>query len=157
MMERYYRMGIVECLKKYAASVADVQAAKLKPIELPGSSLVAWLVDGTRIRDDISIEFIGGGHHYVYPWIPENEVWIAADTPAAEREAFLVHELYERALMLRGMDYDAAHEMASQLEKHVRDNPEALPGAITTVIAQNERLPVEGVKPAKEAGAKRRA
>lgn len=141
-------------MKKFAAALADVQSAKVKPLDLPGSWLKVWLVDGTRIRDTISIEFIGGGHHYVYPWIPENEVWIEVSVPDADRDSFLVHELHERALMIRGMEYELAHEMANQLEKHVRENPDALAGALTSVIAQNERLPADGVKPGKGAGLK---
>ena len=150
-------MGIQSCLEKYAAAIANIQAAKIKPLDLSGSWLQAWLVDGTHIRDTLSIEFIGGGHHYVYPWIPENEIWIEVSVPDADRDAFLVHELHERALMLRGMEYDAAHEMANQLEKHVRENPGSLPGALISVIAQNERFPVAGVKPGKGAGVKARA
>lgn len=156
-MGRYYQMGIQSCLGKFAAALADIESAKVKSIELANSSLVVWLVDGTRIRDSIATDFIGGGHHYVYAWIPENEIWVEVSTPAADRDAFIVHELHERALMLRGMEYEAAHEMATQLEKHVRENPGAMAGTLTAVIAQNERLPAEGVKPAKEDGAKRRA
>lgn len=157
MLERYYQMGIQSCLEKFAAAVANIESAKIKPIELVGSALTVWLVDGTRIRDEISPDFIGGGHHFVYPWIPENEIFIEVSTPAADRDAYILHELRERAMMIRGMEYEAAHEMATQLEQHVRDNPGAMAGALTAAIAQNERLPAEGVKPVKEDGAKRRA
>lgn len=156
-LRQYYQLGALLCLRKYAAARWDVQAVKIKPIDLPESSLLCWLVDGTRIRDDISVDFVGGGHHYVYPWIPEDEIWIAADTPEADRAAFLVHELRERALMIRGEPYESAHEAANQLEKFVREHPEALKGVLTMVVAQNETPPVANVSSAKDAaGARRR-
>ena len=33
-----------------------------------------FLVDGEYVRDNVTIEFALGGHHYVYDQIPENEI-----------------------------------------------------------------------------------
>ena len=36
-------------------------------------------VDGNHIRDNIYVDYVLGGHHYVYDWIPEDEVWLVDD------------------------------------------------------------------------------
>lgn len=63
-------------------------------------ALTVWLVDGKATRDNFNIDFIGGGHHWRYPWIPGNEIWIEEDVPENERLHFLIHELHERNLMV---------------------------------------------------------
>lgn len=79
-------------------------------------------VDGGKVRDNLSTEFVLGGHHYRYNFIPEDEIWIErliADDQ--DRLAIIAHEIIERALMKsRGMKYDAAHETANKFEIAMR-------------------------------------
>lgn len=78
-----------------------------------------YFVDGKFIRDNIDPDFTEGGHHYVYGWIPESEIWLD-DHNRDELQYILVHELHERSLMAKGVDYDTAHEQANIKEQEAR-------------------------------------
>ena len=54
-----------------------------------------WLVRGRQVRRHLIRNFTMGGHHYVYPQIPENEIWID-DHNYDERAPTIVHEVDER-------------------------------------------------------------
>lgn len=108
------------------ATPGSLDAAKICIWKDVGKKVVVWLVEGTLIRDSLDIDFIGGGHHERFEWIPENEVWIDVDTAPDERKLYAVHELLERNMMRSGMDYDAAHAKASEMEQQYRANPEIL-------------------------------
>jgi hypothetical protein len=88
------------------------------------SGVMVFLVDGRYVRENMSEEFIGGGHHYVYDFIPLMEVWLEDTTRSDEVEFYLVHELRERRLMATGIDYITAHDEANNLEFMLRDNIE---------------------------------
>jgi hypothetical protein len=82
-----------------------------------------YLIDGEYFRDNLDIDFTVGGHHWVYPFIPKNEVWLDeayAEEPK-ELEYFLAHELEEIKHMKKGMKYEEAHALANALEKRIRD------------------------------------
>lgn len=94
---------------------------KAKPIPREEPILTVKLVDGKKTRDTIAVDFIGGGHHLVYPeFIPKDEVWIEQDLAPDEQADILVHELIEYALMKQGMTYTPAHNLANKLEKVFR-------------------------------------
>ena len=115
----------------------SMDAAKIGKIPLPRSNLVVWLVDGAIIRNVEDVEFIGGGHHFRYPWIPRAEIWLEHDTSAEDIRFYLLHELHERGLMCAGMDYENAHAKASEVESDARKNPEGLEPAIVAAILSN--------------------
>ena len=123
------------------ATPGSVDAAKVAKMELPRgvprSGLTVWLVDGTLIRDSVDVEFIGGGHVYRYPWIPEGEIWLENDTPTDDLKFYLLHELCERALMVDGMEYEEAHARATRKEKWCREHPEELDEYISRSIYRN--------------------
>ena len=84
--------------------------------------LKIWIVDGKSVRETYSLEFIDGGHDLVYPeFIPPNEVWLDSSNSPDELPFNVFHEVYERWLMLQGLQYDTAHEYANKLEKMLRD------------------------------------
>jgi hypothetical protein len=87
-----------------------------------------WLVDGPTVRRDFDIDYTEGGTHPRYDWIPELEVWIEDYGKTLEKKFVLLHELYERRLMIRGLDYEDAHQQASQRELACRKNPDELEG-----------------------------
>jgi hypothetical protein len=102
-----------------------------------------WVVNGQMVRDMFFIDFTEGGHDKVYPFIPENEIWLDDDLSLRERKFVLLHELHERNIMAkhkagsmisikRGQSvldknytkiYEDAHVSASELEYHCRHNP----------------------------------
>lgn len=89
-----------------------------------------WIVNARLVRSVFDDDFASGGHDYVYEYVPENEVWIDDTLKAAERPYALLHELHERGLMQKGMDYDRAHAQSSRLERHCRRHPDELHGKL---------------------------
>jgi hypothetical protein len=94
------------------------------------SGLRVWFVKGRLVRSVYDIEFTEGGHEHVYEYVPRGEVWIDDDIHEDERGFVLFHELHERTLMANGMDYDAAHDESSRLEKRLRKHPDELHEAL---------------------------
>lgn len=85
-----------------------------------------WLVDGRLVRSVLEIGFVQGGHYCVYNFVPKNEVWIDNDVLVKERPFVILHELYERGLMKKGLTYSQAHRQASHLEWQARQDPKIL-------------------------------
>jgi hypothetical protein len=79
-----------------------------------------WLVDGKGVRDLFDPNFTEGGHALRYRFIPRREIWIDNALVEQEREFVFAHELHELELMRNGVDYDAAHERALELERVLR-------------------------------------
>lgn len=85
-----------------------------------------WLVSGELVRDLFFLDFTEGGHDKVYSFIPEKEVWIDDDLDLDERKFVVLHELHERTLMSKGMNYDSAHKSSSKIEYYCRKHPKKL-------------------------------
>ena len=83
-------------------------------------ALKVILVDGECVRNSYSVKFVLSGHDKVDKFIPKNEVWLENSLSDFDKRALLVHELWERRLMVGGMGYDDAHERADRLEQSVR-------------------------------------
>jgi hypothetical protein len=90
-----------------------------------------YAVNGAAVREKHT-DFIGGGHHAVYPWIPAHEVWIERMRHGHLEERFLLaHEMAEIVLMqVRKWAYDKAHDAANVVEQRLRvgTNPEVVFG-----------------------------
>jgi hypothetical protein len=91
----------------------------LEKIEQRGKFAI-WIVDGTFLRGHKDEEFTNFGQHFRYPYIPENEFWIDREAAHDEHRFFIEHLLVEHRLMARGMDYDAALEIADRAERKER-------------------------------------
>lgn len=81
-----------------------------------------YFVDGDAVRLQI-VEFSLGGHHYVYPEIPEDEIWVEDTGDRQDNSDNVTHEITERIMMKyvdRDMSYDEAHEVASSIEELLR-------------------------------------
>ncbi|MFA5827799.1 MAG: hypothetical protein WC841_00350 [Candidatus Shapirobacteria bacterium] len=96
-----------------------------------------YAVDGTWIRNNISIMFGHGGHGYVHEFIPQNEIWIATHHPGDSPkdlcgcknvsdskkvsqnffDSTTLHEITEFREMKKGKSFKAAHHTA--LEKEI--------------------------------------
>jgi len=78
-------------------------------------------IDGAAVRDDTEIEFVAGGHHYRYPWLPEGRVAVERTLEGADRGATIGHELVERLCMkMLGWGYERAHAAANGAEAAIR-------------------------------------
>ncbi len=114
------------------ASIPKVEPEPEKPVSDPYNKvflreqdeLKIYLVDGEAVRRD-HIEFVSGGHGYVYDYIPKEEVWIddnQKDKPS-DMEATITHELYEiKKMRENGLSYNEAHELANVVESEKRNN-----------------------------------
>lgn len=87
--------------------------------EKKGNLTVAY-VDGRIVRTHLDPYFFLGGHHFVYPYIPKNEIWVDSRSDKEDQPFTLTHELKERALMAKGMDYPSAHDYALAEERYYR-------------------------------------
>jgi len=105
------------------------KAAEIDPVKLMKKQYLRtqdcmkiYLIEGEYFRDRLDIDFTVGGHHWVYPFIPHDEVWIddAYSDEPREVEYFIAHELLEIKQMRRGMKYLDAHRLANKLEKKLR-------------------------------------
>ncbi len=89
----------------------------------PQGPVQVWLVDGNLVRSYYKIDYTEGGHGYVYPWVPKNEIWVEDGVDHRELPYITAHEYLERRLMRdAGMEYDPAHEVCSTVEFDLRKN-----------------------------------
>lgn len=102
-------------------------------------NLKVWIIDGNLVRDLYRIDFADGGHDKVYQFIPEKEIWLDDDLSPKERKFVLLHELHERHLMAKGMEYHAAHRSANEMEYFCRYHPKELTKKLKEELLQNKR------------------
>jgi hypothetical protein len=94
----------------------------------PEGPIKAWLIDGFWARCWYKTDYAEGGHFVVYPWVPSHEIWLEKDTDPRELPFILAHEYLELRMMRDGgLDYDTAHENASQIEFGLRREESDLP------------------------------
>lgn len=107
---------------------SGVPSAKKIHLKLLGktANLAVWLIDGRLVRSDFDINFTEGGHDLVYNYVPKNEIWLDNDIVPGERPYVLLHELFERLQMGKGLSYNQAHRRASRLEWQARHNEKEL-------------------------------
>ncbi len=87
-----------------------------------------WIVRGELVRGLFFLDFTEGGHDKVYSFVPKNQIWIDDDLDDSEIKFVLLHEIHERNLMAKGMRYDEAHNLSSEIEYSCRKNPKLLEG-----------------------------
>lgn len=86
------------------------------------ASIAVWKVDGKEVRNHFKTDYMEGGNHFVYPWIPKGEIWIEDGMTVEESLYVLIHEMYESMRMESAkISYNKAHEQASQAEFTIRD------------------------------------
>lgn len=80
-----------------------------------------WCVDGCLVRSWYKTDYTEGGHGYVYPWCPKDQIWVEADMDRGEWPFITTHEYLEHRLMRdEKLDYDTAHALCSTLEFDLR-------------------------------------
>jgi hypothetical protein len=126
-IEKAYKAEQAERAKSHdmqkVESSSDVHIKKYGGTE---NGLKVWIVNGRLVRSDYFIDFVEGGHHLIYPWVPDQEVWLDDDLRPSELPFVLLHELHERSLMAKGWTYDKAHADSSKIEFYCHHHPEKL-------------------------------
>jgi hypothetical protein len=125
-----------EKLREYPEKLVDSIHKNL--LKEYSKNLKVWIVDGEAVRGLFFLDFTQGGHHYVYPFIPKDEIWIDNDLHKDEIKLVLLHELHERRLMTKGIDYDTAHARSSKLEYYCRKHPKELDKKLKKEIEKNK-------------------
>jgi len=97
-----------------------------KKLGVTDTGLTVWLINGRLVRSAFFIDFMDGGHHLIYPWVPEKEVWLDDDLVPKEYPYVLLHELHERMLMAKGVSYNKAHPDSSKIELYCHHHPHHL-------------------------------
>lgn len=111
----------------------QVKKAYIRMLKKVEKGISVWLTDGRLVRSVFKVGFTEGGHDLVYYFIPKKEVWIDNDLIPEERPYVILHELYERSLMAKGLTYEKAHRKASQLEWRVRHQPKKLKAVLASL------------------------
>jgi hypothetical protein len=104
--------------------VKDLTSVKIKQLDSK-DGVDVWLVSGDKVAARYSNDWKHsgsegvhdyiGGHHFVFDYIPENEVWVSDLDERPEKTA--LHELVERKAMKdEGMTYADAHIKALEAE-----------------------------------------
>jgi len=97
-----------------------------------------YMVDGSWVRNNLSVIFGHGGHGLVHEFIPINEIWISSThfegcehdldhTDEVTQEYFdscTVHEIKECQEMQNGKDFWTAHQIALEEERKLGLIPE---------------------------------
>jgi intein/homing endonuclease len=104
--------------------VKDLTNVKIKKLDTQ-DGVDVWVVSGDKVAaryskdwkhsDSNGVHDYIGGHHYVFDYIPENEVWVSDLDERPEKTS--LHELVERKAMKEGgMTYADAHLEALKAE-----------------------------------------
>lgn len=100
-----------------------------------GAVSVRW-VDGNLVRSYYKTDYTQGGHHYVYPWVPEQEIWVEDGVDHREIHLIVCHEYLERRLMRDAdLQYNRAHGIASALEFDLRKGE-----GLTRLVAEGRKV-----------------
>lgn len=129
------------------ATKASMDAVRVATLGEVGGYEV-WLVDGTRIRDEIDIDYVGGGNPERYQYIPAGEIWLESTLSPGDYLPIIIHEVYEAHLMaLFDMTYEDAHTRANEWEKAIRWSRSTWAGEDPIAVAQEliaDKLPDAG-------------
>ena len=106
----------------------DTEKGKpIKPVKDPEPEIQAPLMkvltkDFEQLRQKYTVDLIGGANPAAYPkLVPKGEIWLEQTASELDQVAFLVHELVEFGIMVKGeKSYAVSHGMAQKLEKVFR-------------------------------------
>jgi hypothetical protein len=99
----------------------SVYASQYITLPDPVAAVEVWRVDGCVVRSFYKTDYTEGGHGYVYPWVPKNEIWVEKALHEEEVPYIVAHEHLELRLMRdKGLPYDEAHEICVGVELNLR-------------------------------------
>ena len=84
-----------------------------------------FIVDGPHVREKYFVDYVEGGHGYVYKFIPKGEIWIEDMENKFDQGMNLLHEIYELTLMKyvpAKKEYDPAHDCSANVESLIRES-----------------------------------
>jgi hypothetical protein len=97
----------------------DIKKAYIKKIsEIHGFNV--WIVNGEYIRDELDEEFTNFGGNYNFKFIPKDEFWIDKERNPGEENYFIESMIVMNRLILKGMRYNDALEIADRIERRER-------------------------------------
>lgn len=86
---------------------------------------IIYFVDGEAVRNKYDVEYVLGGHHLVYKWMPKNEIWMENCFEKNEVHFIVAHEMVEWYLMEHTKySYEKAHDVANEYEGKLRSGEE---------------------------------
>lgn len=98
-------------------AIKAVRTKEIVKLTVADEEITIWLVDGNLIRENYSINFVDGGHGFIYSFIPKNEIWIDSAIDLNDFDSIVLHETVESQLMRKfNMNYDKAHLEATKAE-----------------------------------------
>jgi hypothetical protein len=106
--------------KKKLTKKETIDKIHKKLLKKYSNKIKVWIINGELVRDLFFIDFTEGGHDKVYNFVPENEIWLDDDLSKGEMKFVLLHEIHERNLMSKGMNYEKAHRSSSRIEYFAR-------------------------------------
>jgi hypothetical protein len=133
------KSDIFKQLKK-ADHAEILRMVRIRLIKKYSGKIKVWVVDGNLVRTLLLIDFAGGGHDKVYDFIPKNEIWLDNDIKKSELKYILLHEMHERYMMAKGMDYRKAHKSATLIEDSSRGTRGKVRPLVRKEIKKNESL-----------------
>src|SRR3989344_4485112 len=125
-LERIKSKHLTKLLKRFNTKKKIIGKVHKKLIKNLSGKIKIWIVHGYIVRSIFFVDFTEGGHGNVYDFIPHDEVWIDDELDKKEINFVIVHELHERYLMSKGLEYDLAHHKSSNLEYYCRHNKKEL-------------------------------
>jgi len=125
-------------VKKHEEELLKIIHKKLLK-EFSTEKIKVWVIDGEAVRNLFFLDFTEGGHEFVYPFVPKEEVWIDNDVGKDEIKFVLLHEMHERKLMKGGMKYDDAHKSSSEIEYYCRKHLKELDKNLKKEIKENNK------------------
>lgn len=108
--------------------------------EYSRGKLKVWIINGELVRGLFFLDFTEGGHDKVYNFIPHNQIWIDDDLDSSEIRFVLLHEVHERNLMSKGMNYDKAHKSSSKIEYYCRKHPKKLEKCLRKEFKKSDKV-----------------
>ncbi len=114
----------------------EIYVEKYTTIDDAQGPIEVWRVEGNLVRSLYKTDYCEGGHGYVYPWCPKQEIWLEKDLDKQELPFIVCHEYFELRLMRdKGFAYDRAHKSCSRLEFDLRKGK-----GLTRLLAPKKKL-----------------
>lgn len=105
---------------KVAQEILKKENWKIPFAVLPDNTKI-YIVDGNHIRNNIFVDFVLGGHGYVYDFVPKDEIWIERIQNSKDEQYNFTHEVIEYLLMKHCKKYyDDAHDFSAKIEDILR-------------------------------------
>ena len=120
----YY--NVWDRMNTYVPHKPDVTPQELAAIQktLYGTVLgmQVWGVDGLYIRGHKDLDFTAGGNPARYKYVPDGMLFVESALSAPDALGVAVHEGIETVLMMKGLPYGNAHDLANVFEWNLRQD-----------------------------------